>query len=137
MNISISSPSLDIADFIVATLAECMVDKKENIDANLLASFRNGNPVLPRLLICCVTQFRYKRKDFHLKWLYYRLQSIYYARLCRAVWKDKFRTCYKRCVKKKFPHLNYLLHNCKTIAWQNKQIFISENSSTIHVFSLL
>ncbi|KAK1386615.1 Calponin-homology (CH) domain-containing protein [Heracleum sosnowskyi] len=33
----------ELEDLIVTTLAECLVDKKENIDANLLASFRNGN----------------------------------------------------------------------------------------------
>ncbi|KAL8133414.1 uncharacterized protein LOC141712521 [Apium graveolens] len=37
------SDTQELEDLIVKTLAECLVDKKENIDANLLASFRNGN----------------------------------------------------------------------------------------------
>lgn len=44
---------LNCAESIVIALAEFMVDKKENMDANLLSSFRSGNPVyICRTLSC-------------------------------------------------------------------------------------
>lgn len=36
---------LNDADSLVRALVECMIDRKENIDANLIASFRSGNLV--------------------------------------------------------------------------------------------
>ncbi|KAL1821037.1 kinesin-like protein KIN-14L isoform X2 [Daucus carota subsp. sativus] len=44
------SGTQELEDLLVAALAECMVDKKENIDANLLASFRSGNQSAINLL---------------------------------------------------------------------------------------
>ncbi|KAA8518157.1 hypothetical protein F0562_015631 [Nyssa sinensis] len=38
------SETQKLEDSIVRALVECMVDTKENIDDNILASFRNGNP---------------------------------------------------------------------------------------------
>ncbi|KAL1815194.1 hypothetical protein ACET3Z_017768 [Daucus carota] len=38
------SETQNLEELIVATLAQCMVDKKENIDANFLTSIRSRNP---------------------------------------------------------------------------------------------
>lgn len=37
---------LELVDLIVSVFAECMVDVKENIDDNILDSFRSGNQVI-------------------------------------------------------------------------------------------
>lgn len=41
---------LILAELIVATLAQCMVDKKGNIEANLLASIHSRNPAAIKIL---------------------------------------------------------------------------------------
>ncbi|KAK1397499.1 Calponin-homology (CH) domain-containing protein [Heracleum sosnowskyi] len=44
------SETQNLEELIVATLAQCMVDKKENIEANLLASIRSRNPAAIKIL---------------------------------------------------------------------------------------
>ncbi|GAB2295555.1 hypothetical protein Dimus_029718, partial [Dionaea muscipula] len=58
LDISIAKDALSLEDAIVKALADCMVEAKENIDDNLLASFhtKNLDPVkgLSKILACCM-----------------------------------------------------------------------------------